>query len=91
MATNHAPIVVKPARKYYLQAAHKKNKIRKSIRKAVGKQLRYLRRDIGIINHLLDSYKRLPFDRHQLKYFYVIQTVYEQQEEMYDKISLPDS
>ena len=27
----------------------------------------------------------MPFGRHQLKYFYVIQTVYEQQKEMYDK------
>jgi hypothetical protein len=73
------------ARKYYLQTAQKKNKTKKSIRKAVGKQLRYLKRDIGIIHRLLDSYSGQPFDRHQLKYFYVIQTVYEQQKEMYDK------
>jgi len=73
----------KEARKYYLQTAQKKNKTKKAIRKAVGKQLRYLKRDIGILHHLLDSYPRLPFDRHQLKYFYVIQTVYEQQREMY--------
>ena len=36
-------------------------------------------------HHLLDFYDHLPFDRHQLKYFYVIQTVYDQQKEMYDK------
>jgi len=72
------------ARKYYLQTAQKKNKTRKEIRKAVGKQLRYLKRDISIVHHLLDSYQRLPFDRHQLKYFYVIQTLYDQQKEMYD-------
>jgi len=72
------------ARKYYLQTAQKKNKTKKEIRKAVGKQMRYLRRDIGILHHLLDSYTRLPFDRHQLKYFYVIQTLYDQQKEMYD-------
>jgi hypothetical protein len=30
------------------------------------------------------TYAHLPFDRHQLKYFYVIQTVYEQQKEMYE-------
>ena len=74
------------ARKYYLQTAQKKNKTAKSVRKAVGKQLRYLRRNIIIIHHLLDSYERIPFDKHQLKYFYVIQTVYEQQREMYDKM-----
>jgi len=74
----------KEARKYYLQTAQKKNKTKKEIRKAVGKQLRYLKRDIGILHYLLDSYQRLPFDRHQLKYFYVIQTLYDQQKEMYD-------
>ena len=72
------------ARKYYFQTAQKKNKTNKSIRKAVGKQLRYLKRDIAILHHLLDSYERLPFSKHQLKYFYVIQTVYEQQQEMYN-------
>jgi Transposase domain (DUF772). len=74
----------KEARKYYLQTAQKKNRTKKSIRKAVGKQLRYLKRDIGILHHLLDAYPGLPFDRHQLKYFYVIQTLYDQQKEMYD-------
>ena len=74
------------ARKYYLQTAQKKNKTVKTIRKAVGKQLRYLKRDIGIVHHLLDSYERLPLDKHQRKYFYVIQTVYEQQKEMYDNM-----
>jgi hypothetical protein len=72
------------ARKYYLQTAQKKDKTKKAIRKAVGKQLRYLKRDIGILHHLLDSYEHLPFDKHQRKYLYVIQTVYEQQQEMYD-------
>ena len=72
------------ARKYYLQTAQKKNKTKKVIRKAIGKQLRYLKRDIGILHHLLDAYGRLPFDRYQLKYFYVIQTLYDQQKEMYD-------
>jgi len=72
------------ARKYYLKTAQKKKKTKKEIRKAIGKQLRYLRRDISILHHLLNSYKHLPFDRHQRKYLYVIQTVYEQQKEMYD-------
>jgi hypothetical protein len=31
----------------------------------------------------LDAYERLPFGKYQLKYFYVIQTLYAQQLEMY--------
>jgi hypothetical protein len=72
------------ARKYYLQTAQKKNKTRKAIRKAIGKQLRYLRRNITTINNLLDRCERQPFNRHQLKYFYVIQTLFEQQKTMYE-------
>lgn len=75
----------KEARKTYLHTAQKKNKSKKEVRKAVGKQLRYLRRDISIIHSLLDEYRRLPFNRHQLRYFYVIQTLYDQQIEMYEK------
>jgi hypothetical protein len=33
---------------------------------------------------LLDQYEKLPFDCHQLKYFYVIQTLFEQQKTMYN-------
>jgi hypothetical protein len=73
------------ARKCYLQTAQKKNKTRKAIRKSVGKQLRYLRRNIATINALLDRYEKLHFNRQQLKYFYVIQTLYEQQKAMFDK------
>lgn len=73
------------ARKAYLQTAQKKKKGKKAVGKAVGKQLRYLRRDISILQKLLDRYPVIPFDRYQLKYFYVIQTLYVQQKEMYDK------
>jgi hypothetical protein len=71
------------ARKFYLAEAQKKNSNAKAIRKANGKQLAYLRRDIGIIHRLLDHYPRVPFDRVQFKYFLVIQTVHDQQEHMY--------
>jgi hypothetical protein len=46
----------KEARKEYLHTAQRKNKSKKEIRKAVGKQLRYLKRNISIIDRLLDSY-----------------------------------
>jgi hypothetical protein len=71
------------ARQFYLQVAQKKNKSRKVIRQAIRRQLQFLRRDIAGINRLLDAYERLPFDKYQLKYFYVIKTLYSQQLEMY--------
>ena len=71
------------ARKEYLQTAQKKRKTKKQIRSAVRKQLGYLGRNIRSIHHLLDAYPVLPFDRHERKYFYVIQTLFEQQLTMY--------
>jgi hypothetical protein len=73
------------ARKDYLSTAQKRNKTRKEICKANGKQLQYLKRDITHINTLLDKYKEIPFDKHQYKYFLVIQTLYAQQFEMHSK------
>jgi len=75
------------ARKRYLQTAQKKNKSRKDIRKAVGSQLRFLSRNIRSINKLLDAYDRIPFEPKDYKYFLVINTLYEQQKQMYDKQS----
>jgi transposase, IS5 family len=71
------------ARKNYLQTAQMKNKTGKKIRKAVKKQLGYLDRNIYSINKLLDAYHTIPLDRHELKYFFVIQTLFQQQKEMY--------
>ena len=73
------------ARKEFLQVCRKKKKTKKEIRKAVGKQLHYVHRDIGIIYSLMDSYgeKRIPLNRKTWKLFWVIQEIYRQQEEMY--------
>jgi len=71
------------ARKNYLQTAQMKNKTGKKIRKAVKKQLGYLDRNIYSINKLLDAYPTIPLDRQGLKYFFVIQTLFAQQKEMY--------
>lgn len=71
------------ARKRYLQTAQKKNKSKKAIRKAVGSQLGYLRRNINSINRLLDAYHVFPLQGKELKYFYVIQTLFDQQLQMY--------
>lgn len=73
------------ARKDYLKTAQKKRKTRSEIRNALRKQLGYLKRDIKSIYKLLDSYAIIPFDRHQYKYFLVIQTLYDQQAKMYQQ------
>lgn len=71
------------ARKRYLQTAQKKNKSRKEIRKAVGSQLRFLRRDLNSINKLLDAYQEIPLTRAEYKYLLVINCLYDQQKQMY--------
>lgn len=71
------------ARKYYLKTAQKKIKTKKEIRVSVRRQLGFLRRNIKSIHKLLDAYQVLPLDRHQYKYFLVIQTLYDQQMHMH--------
>ena len=71
------------ARKLYLAEAQKKSSTTKAIRKANGKQLAFLRRNLRIIDRLLDSYPMIPLDKGQHKYLMVIHTVFQQQEQMY--------
>ena len=75
----------KVARKYYLRTAQKKVKSKKEIHNAVKKQLGYLRRNLTSIDKLLDQYPRLkiPLSKKQHKYLLVINTLYDQQEEMF--------
>jgi len=74
----------KIARKDYLRTAQKKNKTKKEIRNAIRKQLGYLKRNINSIHTLLDAYQDVfPLKGKDRKYFYVIQTLFEQQLEMY--------
>ena len=72
------------ARKEFLKVAQKKNKTRSAIRKAIGKQLHYLARNLKSIDKLLDKYKCFPLDSRQQKYLMVIHTLYQQQKEMFD-------
>jgi IS5 family transposase len=72
------------ARKEFLKVAQKKNKTQKVIRKAVGKQLRYLARNLKSIDKLLDQYKLFPLDPRQQKYLMVIHTLFQQQREMFE-------
>lgn len=73
------------ARKKHLSFSKKRKKTKKEIRKAVGKQLRYLRRNIGHIDSMLDLFegKEFPLNRRDQKISWVIQLLYKQQEEMY--------
>jgi len=74
----------KVARKRYLQTSQKKNKTHKEIRRATGSQLRFLKRNLNSINSLLDSYKTIPLKPKNYKYLLVINTLYDQQKEMYN-------
>jgi hypothetical protein len=71
------------ARKKYLQTAQKRNKSRKVIRKALGQQLGFLRRNINSIHKLLDAYPTIPLKPIEYKYLLVIQTLYDQQMQMF--------
>jgi len=75
----------KKARKDYLGFSKKRQKSRKVVHKAVGKQLRYLKRDIGHIGRLLDLFtgKEFPLKQKDQKILWVIQELYCQQAEMY--------
>ncbi len=73
------------ARKNYLNVAKKKRRTHKEIRKAIGKQLNYVYRDLKYIDSLLLKYENLKdiFTRHELKYLQVVNQVYSQQREMH--------
>jgi IS5 family transposase len=74
----------KVARDVFLKTAQKKNKSGKAIRKAVGQQLNYLRRNLGSINTLLDAFQGIPLKAKEYKYLLVINTLYDQQRTMHD-------
>jgi transposase, IS5 family len=73
------------ARKAYLEIAQKKTKTKKEIRRAIKKQLQYLRRNLAHIDNLLKWHECIPLDVHQYKYMLVIRIVYEQQNKMYQE------
>jgi len=73
------------ARKQYLNVAKKKNKTRNELRKAIGQQLRYLRRNLKSIYGLLDKSPGMsfPLQARDQKVYWVIQHIYDQQAKMY--------
>ena len=72
----------KKARKDYLKTAKSKNKSAKQIRRAVGKQLRYIRRDINIVENYLQNGKTLIGRR--LERLETIKELYTQQLFMFE-------
>jgi transposase, IS5 family len=77
------------ARKQYLNVAKKKNKSKKEIHKAVGQQLRYLRRNLKNIDKILDTAEGMnfPLEHRDQRIFWVIQHIYEQQVTMYKELT----
>lgn len=75
------------ARKDYLAFAKKKGANTKSIRKATGKQLNYLRRNLNNIHRMLDELEAAqiacPWTHYDWRRFWIIQELFRQQEIMY--------
>jgi len=73
------------ARKQYLNLARNKNKSKKEIRKAIGQQLRYIRRNLRNIDKILDTAQGMsfPLEHRDQKIYWVIQHIYEQQAQMH--------
>lgn len=72
------------ARKAYLKVAQNKNPSRKTIRTGVRQQLQYLRRNIKTIEKQLDSFQSFPLPHKLQRKYWIIQTLYAQQQEMYE-------
>ena len=77
------------ARKEYLSIVKKKRKPQNQLRSAIRGQLGYVRRNIKTIINLLEPYfgGPLPFDKHDLKLFWVIQELYRQQRIMHEEVT----
>lgn len=73
------------ARKAYLAVAKRRCVKPHTMRKAIGQQLRYVRRDLRIIETLKDEIGLQVLSRKQYRDLLVIQELYRQQEEMYRK------
>lgn len=75
----------KIARKVYLKVAQNRNPSRKTVRKGVGKQLQYLRRNLKHTHMMLDSFDHFPLSQKEQRQLLVIHTLYDQQQEMFQE------
>jgi transposase, IS5 family len=75
------------ARKDYLKVAKNKNKTKKLIRRSVGEQLNYLKRNLGHLKKLIEANNkrevRIKLGKKELKYLDVITLLYDQQRQMH--------
>ena len=72
----------KKAQEDYTFCVHNLNPKAKQKRKAIGKQLRYLKRNIGSIEKMIAGGKKLP--QKYIEKFSTIQTIHTQQKDMHD-------
>jgi hypothetical protein len=72
----------KRARKDYLEIAKRRKKSAKQIRKAIGKQLRYIKRDIEIVENYPQNGNELS--KRKSERLKTIKIMYKQQQEMYE-------
>jgi len=72
----------KQAHKDYMAFARSRKKTAKKVHKSIGKQLNYLKRNLGSIDALLEQGAAL--NKRQAEKLAVVHTVYEQQKYMYD-------
>jgi IS5 family transposase len=76
------------ARKEYLGVSKKRNKHKRELRVMLGKQLRYLRRNLSTIEKMLDQVEkktggRFPLEKRDQRIYWVVQHVFAQQMYMY--------
>jgi len=74
----------KVARKEYLKTAEQRRHNSKKLRKSIGKQLGYVKRDLKSIDRLLEEYAQNPLTSRQQQELNVIRKLYQQQKYMYD-------
>src|SRR5271157_9819 len=75
----------KIARRDYLRTAKNRKISLKSLTKSVGKQLRYLKRDLKVVDRLIDKSSLSLLNKKQYKDLLVVQELFHQQQEMYLK------
>lgn len=73
------------ARRSYLNIDKKKRPTPREIRKAIGHQLRYIRRDLSIVEQMVDESPLTLLDKRQYRNLLVSHEIYRQQSEMYHK------
>ena len=72
----------KKARKDFLNTSKAKRKTAKVVRKAIGKQLNYIKRDLGYINTMVESGKCLS--EKEMEILKIVNEIYTEQKEMFD-------